>query len=103
MFTEKSRERFWSKVDKRGMLECWNWTGCTNTRGYGTSRINGYQYQAHRLSWMLTKGDIPDDFMVLHVCGNARCVNNAHLYLGYAKHNAEDLARHNVYRSLGLM
>jgi len=66
---------------------CWNWNG----RGTGYGRIKGTG--AHRASWMVHRGPIPDGLWVLHRirCSNKRCVRPSHLYLGTASDNARDM------------
>lgn len=51
-------DRFWSKVDRSGV--CWLWTGKLNNRGYGLFRIDHRMTCAHRVSYELTIGAIPD-------------------------------------------
>jgi hypothetical protein len=85
-------ERFWSKVDKTP--ECWIWTGATNSRGYGLTTnkpIPGVGCFAHRLSWFLAYGPIPDDLCVLHRCDNRECVRPDHLWLGTRADNLRDM------------
>jgi len=84
----RMEKRFWSKVEKAGADECWEWQGATSD-GYGYIRRDGKNRLAHRESYRIENGDVPDD-MVLHHCDNPSCVNPAHLYSGDAKDNAQD-------------
>ena len=102
MIDKKGLERFWSKVNKLGRLECWNWLAGINNGGYGVFYFEGAFYPAHRFSWLLNNS-IPVGLLVLHVCGNSKCVNPIHLYCGTHKDNGEDRSRHLVYRALGWM
>lgn len=81
--------RFWSRVRKSE--GCWLWSGTTRN-GYGTIKVAGVQTYAHRVSWLLHRGDCPEDLCVLHKCDTPRCVNPGHLFLGTRKDNAEDCA-----------
>lgn len=58
--------------------------------GYGLIRYGKKTIPAHRASWIVHKGDIPDGLMVLHMCDNPLCVNIKHLYLGSAQDNVDD-------------
>jgi hypothetical protein len=86
--------RFWSKVDTSG--ECWNWTGCLGSKGYGYiglgRRRDGIE-SAHRAMWAFMNGPIPLDRWVLHKCDNMRCVRPSHLFLGGALGNVRDMDR----------
>lgn len=72
---------------------CWIWKGAKVPRGYGMlgkgGRGAGYHY-AHRLSFQLYRGTIPDGLSVLHRCDMPSCVNPEHLFLGTQKMNMED-------------
>ncbi len=69
---------------------CWEWTGPVNNKGYGTCRILGERY-AHRASWTLANGPIPDGLVVCHKCDNPRCVNPEHMWLGTLVDNNRDM------------
>lgn len=72
---------------------CWYWTGAINgTMGYGVLRSKITNESAtHRLSYILSKGEIPDGKWVLHYCDNPRCINPNHLFLGDRLSNVEDM------------
>jgi hypothetical protein len=85
-------ERFWSKVRVRDIEECWLWLGGTARFGYGTFAIkHGDLIPAHRFSWILAYGNIPDGLWILHHCDNPPCVNPLHLFLGTRKDNINDM------------
>jgi hypothetical protein len=68
-------ERFWSKVDKKGPEECWEWKAGRFDTGYGAFSINGKTIHSHRLSYELSKEEIPKGLCVCHTCDNPSCVN----------------------------
>lgn len=78
------RQRFWQKVEVRGEDECWLWTASTDGRGYGrlSSHRGGSPMKAHRISYAIHHGDIPDGMGIMHSCDNPTCVNPNHLSLG---------------------
>jgi len=84
-------KRFFEKVDKTG--NCWEWTSCKLPDGYGMFWIHGRTLRAHRVSWELHKGTIPNGLMVLHKCDNPSCVNPSHLFLGTQTDNMRDMLK----------
>ena len=77
---EKWQHLFWIKVSV--IENCWEWQGHRyNWKGwkYGIYSIEGKEYKAHRVSWTLLKGEIPDGLVIDHLCRNHSCVNPQHL------------------------
>ena len=85
-------DRFWKYTAKADPDQCWLWTGYKSGSGYGSLKIDGKQRSAHRLSWELAHGPVPDGLSVLHRCDNPICVNPGHLWLGTPRQNMEDMA-----------
>jgi hypothetical protein len=86
---ESATVRFWSKVPNRTPGQCWNFTGFCG-KGYGQFSVSKVPIRAHRFSWELEHGPIPDSLRVLHSCDNPSCVNPEHLFLGTDKDNQHD-------------
>lgn len=71
---------------------CWLWLGHVPTK-YGTMSVGGKSVRAHRLSFEMHKGPIPDGLYVCHTCDVPTCVNPDHLFLGTHLENMQDMAR----------
>ena len=91
--TERDLCRFWSKVNKTDY--CWEWTGWASLLGYGKFVIKNVSFSAHRISWLIHFGDIPEGLCVLHKCDNRRCIRSNHLFLGTHKDNTQDMYNKN--------
>ena len=81
-------ENFWRKVHRGD--ECWEWIGSRDRKGYGLVSVNGRTERAHRFSWILANGSVPDGLHVLHKCDNSACVKPGHLFLGTNLDNVID-------------
>jgi len=84
-------KRFWSKVDKRGDDECWNWLGYKDKDGYGTFNPTSKKLiKAHRFAYTLTYGEIKSGQCICHKCDNPPCCNPEHLFIGTFTDNDAD-------------
>jgi hypothetical protein len=96
-------ERFWEKVDKSSSdifyngTRCWEWIGAINSKGYGHIGVDRKTITAHRISWILTFGEVSNlpnakahGTCILHHCDNRICVRPDHLFLGTNFDNVQD-------------
>jgi hypothetical protein len=78
--------RFWRNVDKRSKDECWPWKLSTQKNsGHGVFSIKHVWCFAHRVSFFLANGYLPDkekSLLVIHDCENPICCNPNHLLEG---------------------
>lgn len=94
MAQNNTTERFFSHVNKTD--SCWLWIGAKNSDGYGSFHIGSRKdgsckaISAHRMSWILERGEVPSGMCVLHSCDNPACVCINHLFLGTRDDNNKD-------------
>lgn len=78
---------------------CWLWTASLTTRGYGQFQVGTLKSpkirQAHRVSYEIYKGQIPEGHHILHSCDNRICVNPEHLRTGTNLDNVRDRVMRN--------
>lgn len=77
------KERFYEKVG----LD-WQWRGSKGKDGYGRMKFYDHIVDAHRISYTIHNGEIPEGICVLHSCDDPGCVNPEHLHLGTQFDNA---------------
>ena len=93
------KNRILSRVEKNN--DCWEWKGYIARTGYAQMKLQKKIKLAHRLSYELFIGDIPENSLVLHKCDNRKCVNPDHLFLGSHFDNTRDMCEKNRQTSHG--
>ena len=91
-----TKKRFWEKVAVSSSCGCWLWLGHKHKVGHGQFYYKGRAHYAHRISWLLTFGEILEGFCILHRCDNPWCVNPwcvnpFHLFIGTQQQNVVDM------------
>lgn len=74
----KISDRFMQYVPS-GVAGCWEWEGGRTGAGYGAFWLDGKTCCAHRVSYEIHKGPIPEGMFLDHLCRNPPCVNPDHL------------------------
>lgn len=69
--------RFWRLVEFSS--ECWRWTGHRSSGGYGQFHLERVIVPAHRVSYEMEKGPVPDGLQLDHLCRVRECVRPLHL------------------------
>lgn len=85
--TEKDIARFYSKIV---VGTCWLWNAPTDKDGYGQFHVKKKGYRAHKFSYVIHVGDVPEGKVVMHSCDNSSCVRPSHLRPGTQKENVQE-------------
>ena len=90
--TREDQDRFEANVFPEPMSGCFLWAAACAGRGYGTISIDGKDFPAHRVAYVLAGNELSTDDLLLHKCDVRCCVSPDHLYIGDSQRNASDLA-----------
>jgi len=85
--TPRETRNFWAKVQRSDA--CWVWTGYKQS-GYGRLFFRYKPMLAHRLSWAIANGRLPQN-EICHRCDNPSCVRPTHLWEGSHRENMADM------------
>lgn len=89
---ERQIHLFWARVRKGP--DCWLWQGrLDGSTAYGSvpTGRRGSGMRAHRFSYILHFGPVPEGMEVCHRCDNPPCVRPDHLYAATHKQNVADM------------
>lgn len=97
-------DRFWEKVNKNGPVPahrpelgpCWLFTGTAIGREgfrYGRFWTGETMEAAHRVSYEMEYGPLPEGMHACHHCDTPRCIRPSHLFAGTRSDNQRDSSR----------
>ncbi|MCB1173786.1 MAG: hypothetical protein KDK39_09485 [Leptospiraceae bacterium] len=70
------KKLFLERVKKE--RSCWIWKGSTTAEGHGQISLGFATLKAHRLSYLLYKGELAAGKRIFQTCENKLCVNPKH-------------------------
>lgn len=86
--------KFLARVEYQPLTGCWHWQASRNKDGYGLFyHTKKKKVKAHRFSYTIYIGDLPNNMVVRHECNNPICCSPFHIKIGTYKENMEDKVR----------
>lgn len=80
---------------------CLIWRHNLNPGGYGTTTSqNGRTVLAHRAAYEISRGSIPPNTHIAHLCNRRSCVQPSHLYAATPQENTDDKKTKTTFFSL---
>lgn len=104
-YTEKDIAKFHQSYTINEESGCWEWAkarqkpgpkGAYRPYGFFQPSKNAKLRMAHRASWMIHNGEIPEGMVVRHMCHNFPCCNPSHLAIGTPADNGRDTRERNA-------
>lgn len=99
MKSQTTMERFLEKIQINKTSECWEWVASKFQNGYGQFKVGDKNYKAHRFSYEMLVGPIPEDMQIDHICHVKTCVNPSHLRPCTRSENRYNSLRHKDNKS----
>jgi hypothetical protein len=100
IITSEIKERFEKFISIEPITGCWLYIGAWDGHGYGQFSMAPPRrlITAHRFSYELYIGPIPEGMDVLHYCDTPPCCSPYHIFPGTQLDNMRDMVKKGRYR-----